>query len=43
MMERITSQVLESKGKEMVLQCQLQLVALFLEVLKAKRAIGSFT
>jgi len=29
MMERITSQVLESKGKEMVLQCQLQLVALF--------------
>ncbi len=31
-------------GKEMVLQCQLQLVALlFAEVLKAKRAFGSST
>jgi hypothetical protein len=43
MMERITTQILENEGKEMVWQCQLQLVALFAKVLKAKMTFGSST
>lgn len=42
--DHITNSRKRGWGKEMVLQCQLQLVALlFAKVLKAKRAFGSST